>query len=108
MLAVDAVVLLTSIAVFGNVEAGLFGIVTLFVQSKVINAIVYGEEKGNMVLIISPKNKEIAGRIGEELERSATFFKGYGAYTGKEVEPLLCARTKTSIRRFKKDRARGG
>ena len=42
LLLVDGVVLGISIFVFGNVDAALFGMVTLFAQTKVIDSIIYG------------------------------------------------------------------
>lgn len=102
LMVIDAVILLLSILVFGNFEAGMFGVVALFVQTKVIDGIVYGEEKGNLVFIISTKHHEIAKRIIEDLERSATLLSGYGAYSHKEMETLVCAVRKPQFAALKK------
>lgn len=42
------------------------------------------------IVIMSDKNEVIAGRVIEEMERSATFIKGQGAYSQKDALVLLC------------------
>ena len=91
MMGVDGLIILVSIFVFGNMEAGLYGGISLFCCSKVIDSIVYGMDKGVMVTVISDKNKEIAEGIMKEMERGVTFLKGEGAYTGKPRDVLICA-----------------
>ena len=87
----NGLIILVSIFVFGNMEAGLYGGISLFCCSKVIDSIVYGMDKGVMVTVISDKNKEITARIMQEMERGVTFLKGEGAYTGKPRDVLICA-----------------
>ena len=90
LMLVDCIILGLSIIVFGNIESGLFGMVALFCQTKVIDGMIYGLDKGRQVVIMSDKNEAIAGRVIEELERSATFIKGQGAYSQKDSLVLLC------------------
>lgn len=87
---VDFIVLGISILVFKNLESGLFGLVAIFCQARVIDIIIYGINKGRQILIISEKNREIADRIISEVKRGATFIGGKGAYEEKEREILLC------------------
>ncbi len=91
MMAVDCVILSMSIFVFGNMEAGLYGVVSLFCCSKVIDSIVYGADKGIMMTVISDQNQAIAAHIMDEVGRGVTFLKGKGAYTGIERDVLICA-----------------
>lgn len=90
LMLVDCIILGLSIIVFGNIESGLFGMVALFCQTKVIDGMIYGLDKGRQVVIMSDKNEVIAGRVIEEMERSATFIKGQGAYSQKDALVLLC------------------
>ena len=91
MMAVDCVILSMSIFVFGNMEAGLYGVVSLFCCSKVVDSIVYGADKGIMMTVISDQNQAIAAHIMDEVGRGVTFLKGRGAYTGIERDVLICA-----------------
>lgn len=101
MLFVDGLILLLSIYVFGNMEAGLYGAISLFCCSKVIDSIVYGFDKGVMVTVISDHNREIAEHIMTEVERGVTFLKGQGAYTGIERDVLICAVRRQEFARVK-------
>ena len=85
---IDFVILSASVMVFGNIETGLFGMVALFCQTKVIDGVIYGMDKGKAVMIMSPRNQAIANRVLEEIDRGATFLNGRGVYSGKDMEVL--------------------
>ena len=89
--AVDILIIALSIAVFGNLESGLYGIVALYAQGRVMDAILYGRKRGRSVMIFSEKREEIARRIMREMDRGATFLQSRGAYSGARSEGLLCA-----------------
>lgn len=101
LLFVDCAVIALSMIVFKNLESGMYGIISLFCSTKVIDAIVYGFDQGNMVTVISEKNKEISARIMEEIDRGVTLLSGKGAYTGQEKEVLICAVRKSEFARLK-------
>lgn len=101
MMGVDCVIIGVSIFVFGNMESGLYGLVSLFCCSMVIDSIIYGLDKGSMVMVVSEKNKEIAEQIMLELERGVTLLKGQGAYTGQDRDVLLCAVRKQQFARVR-------
>ena len=101
ILFVDFAVIALSMVVFGNLESGMYGIISLFCSSKVIDAIVYGFDQGNMVTVISDKNEEISKRILDEIDRGVTLLHGKGAYTGQEKEVLICAVRKSEFARLK-------
>lgn len=89
--AIDILIIALSIAVFGNLESGLYGIVALYAQGRVMDAILYGRRRGRCVMIFSKKREEIARRIMREMDRGATFLQSRGAYSGEHSEVLLCA-----------------
>lgn len=91
LMILDAMVIGISVFVFKDLDAALYAAVTLFCQTKVINGMVYGREKGTVVHIISKKSHEIAQTIMENLERGVTVWEGYGAYSKEEKQILYCA-----------------
>ena len=91
LFSVDVVVLLLSVAVFRNIEAGLYGMIAIFASGKVLDNILYGLDTGKVLLVVSGKNQEIAARIRETLKRGVTFLHGSGAWSGAERQVLLCA-----------------
>ncbi len=91
MLSVDAVVILVAALVFQNMESVLYAVIMLFVSSRVADGLLYGADRGKMILVVSRKSREIAKGILDQLERGATLLQGKGAYTGEGQEVLLCA-----------------
>ncbi|MCI9105614.1 MAG: YitT family protein [Lachnospiraceae bacterium] len=90
LMIIDVVVIGVSVLVFGKLEAALYGLISMVATTQTIDAILYGMNKGAMVMIHSEKNREIADEIMERLNRGTTFFKSMGGYSKKEGETLLC------------------
>lgn len=101
LLIIDGFLLAASIFVFRNIESGLFGLISLFVQTQVIDRIIYGADVGNMVTIITSSPEEISRQIITTLERSATVLPGYGAYSKCSTDVLLCAVRKNQFSTLK-------
>lgn len=101
ILMIDCVILGTSMVVFKSLEAGLFGMVSLFCSTRVIDTIIYGQDKGSMVTVVSERYEAIAKAIMEELQRGVTLLQGQGAYSGKETKVLICAVRKPQFARLK-------
>ena len=95
----DLVVVVISAFVYRNYESPLYAIINIFVTSRLIDAVLYGADTGTgkMMFIISPKNKEIAGRIMTEISRGVTELRSRGGYRGEEGEVLLCAVRRSEV-----------
>ena len=87
---VDTAVLLLSVAVFRNIETGLYGMITIYTSNRILDGILYGLDTGEVVLVISEKNQQIAQQVMDRLERGATFLQAEGAWSGQEKKVLLC------------------
>ena len=81
---VDTAVLLLSVAVFRNIETGLYGMITIYTSNRILDGILYGLDTGKVVLVISEKNQQIAQQVMDRLERGATFLQAEGAWSGQE------------------------
>ncbi|MCI8816461.1 MAG: YitT family protein [Angelakisella sp.] len=88
---VDLAILLLSVAVFRNIETGLYGMICIYTSGRIVDGILYGLDTGKVVLVVSEKHQEIAGRVMDQLERGATFLHGSGAWSGEDKRVLLCA-----------------
>lgn len=97
LLILDSIILFISIFVFRDVDAGLFGLVNLYAQTKVIDAIIYGFDAGTKATIITQHPEEISQKIIEVLDRSATLLQGKGAFSGRETSVLLCTVRKSEF-----------
>lgn len=102
LLLVDGIVLVVSIFVFGNIDAALFGLVTLFAQTKVIDGIIYGGEVSTMATVVTKNPEAIAERVIVDLDRSATLLKAQGAYSKEDTTLLMCTVRKSQFPRLKR------
>lgn len=91
LLSVDILILLSSIFVFEDFEAALYGIIFLFFSSYAIDTIIYGRDKGKLVMIMSKKSEEIAREVLEIMDRGCTFLDSQGAYEREQSYVLMCA-----------------
>lgn len=88
---VDFVVVGISILVFGEIEAAMYGIISIVCTTQAMDTILYGMNRGSMITVHSEKNEEIAQEIMQTLDRGTTFYKSIGGYSGKEGLTLTCA-----------------
>ncbi len=87
----DACVLLSSIIIYGNIESGLYGMVCIFANSKMLDSVLYGGDKGKSIMIVSEKSAEIAKAINNDVRRGVTLLDGKGSYSDLERKVVLCA-----------------
>ena len=88
---IDFLVVGVSVLVFGGIESALYGIISIVCVTQAIDMILYGMNRGNMIFIHSPKNREIADEIMRTLNRGTTFYKSVGGYSKRDCETLSCA-----------------
>ncbi len=87
---VDGMVVLASGLVFGNIDKALFAGIALFIQTAVLNTVLYGSDEARMVYIISEHDEAISERLIKEMDAGATYLYGNGVYTGKDRKVLMC------------------
>ena len=87
----DFSVVILNALVHRNIESALYSLISIYASTKIIDSILYGADKGKMVLVITEKGEQITTLIFEKLYRGVTVLDGYGAYTKKEKNVLLCA-----------------
>ena len=90
IMVIDLVIISLSIPVFGGLEDALYGIISMVCTTQTIDALLYGMNKGTMVLIASRHNRQIDDEIMATLGRGTTFFKSVGGYSRKDGETLMC------------------
>ena len=87
----DLVVIMLGWPVFRHVDAVLYGLITTFATSLVIDKIMYGMSSGALAIIITDSGMAIADRIGEITGRGSTAIRATGTYTKQDRDVLLCA-----------------
>lgn len=86
----DIAVILLGGFVYKNIDSILYGIISSYVATLVMDKILYGAGNGKMAIIVTNKAQEIASVISEEIDRGSTIVKAKGSYTGEEREMLYC------------------
>lgn len=87
----NAVVIVGSALIYGNLDSALYAMVTSYLTSMVIDKMVYGMDAQKSAMIITSKPKEVAGAVMEELHRGCTGMDATGMYTGDQRTVLICA-----------------
>ena len=102
MLVPDFIVLALAAAVFGRVEAALYGAVGIFVATRVMDTVLYGLDTSKVAYIISDRWEELSRHLLGELDMGVTLLRGQGAYTGREKQILMVAFKQKAIVQVKK------
>ena len=95
ILMTDAIIITINVFFFRTVEVGLYSAIAIFLMGKMIDLIFEGVNFTKVVLIISPMYKEIAEKIGNEVNRGSTGLYSKGMYTNEEKMTLLCVGSRT-------------
>ena len=91
IMVIDFFVVGGSVLVFREIEAAMYGLISIVCTTQTIDMLLYGMNRGSMITIHSDKNREIAEEIMHTMNRGTTFYKSIGGYSGKECETLTCA-----------------
>lgn len=90
MLIPDFIVIVLAAFVFGHVDSALYGLVAIYICTKVMDFCLYGMDTSKVAYIISDRYRDIAQAI-LALDRGATVLHGEGAYSGQEKKVLMVA-----------------
>ena len=95
ILIIDFIIITVNVFVFKTIEVGLYSTIAIYLMGKMIDIIFEGANFAKVILIISPKYKEIAKQIGDEVRRGSTGIVSRGMYTSEEKMTLLCVGSRT-------------
>lgn len=93
----DGAIIVLGWPVYGNMDAVLYGVVSAFAASVVVDKIMYGAGAGKLAIIITTEAKRISQRIDETVDRGSTLIEATGAYSDAPRELILCACSKSEI-----------
>lgn len=102
MMIPDFVVLALAALAFGRVESALYGVVALFLSTRVMDTVLYGMNTSKVAYIISDNWRRIAAALLEEQDRGVTILRGQGAYTGADKQVLMIAFRQKEIVQIKR------
>jgi uncharacterized membrane-anchored protein YitT (DUF2179 family) len=100
--AVNFCITLAGAALFG-VELAIISLISMFITSRVTDAVVEGLNRKKSVYIISYKPKAVVEAVLKEVGRGATILHGEGAYTGQKKEVVYVVVRLTQIANLKQN-----
>ena len=95
ILTTDTIIITINVFFFKAIEVGLYSAIAIFLMGKMIDIIFEGVNFTKVVLIIYPKYKSIAEKIGKDVNRGSTGVYAKGMYTNEEKMMLLCVGSRT-------------
>lgn len=90
-LALDGVVILLGVPVFGNIDAALYGLISAFALTIIMDKLMYGAGSGKLVMIVTDHAAAVVSGIDQAIDRGCTIVDATGAYSGKQKKMVLCA-----------------
>lgn len=100
VLIMDAFVVLLSMVVYKSLQSGLYTVISIFISSVMIDYVLYGADKGNLIYVIT-KNEKLASYLTHQLERGVTVISATGAYTNSKNFVVLCAVRAYEVAKFR-------
>lgn len=87
---IDIIIVAIAGFVFKDFNLAMYAFITVALQGRVMDFILYGSDEARLIYIVSDKAEEMLPRILEELEIGATVLTGKGGYSNKEREIIMC------------------
>lgn len=89
-LAIDVTVVAISGLVFGDFNTAMYALITVILNGRVIDFILYGGDEAKLIFVISDKSKSISNQIIKGVKTGITLIKGQGAYSNREKNIIMC------------------
>ena len=101
LFAIDCLVVLGAAAFIG-VEQALYAFISIYVCSKVIDAVMMGFSGNKACFIMTEKWEKITQRLMDEVGRGVTHLEAKGAYRGKPQPVVLCVVARQEVMSVKR------
>lgn len=99
----DLIVFIAAAIVYQSIESALYAIITKFVSSKVVDAMIYGtaHDNGKLMFIITDKYEQLSHIIIDKVGRGVTELDAHGAYNNDNKRVLMCAVRPSQVHKIK-------
>jgi len=97
LLIVDATVVIFAVLVFRNIEVALYSIVTIFANTRTIDAIMQGVDHAKVIYIVTERGEDILSLLADDLGRGVTVLQGRGGYTKRDKHVLMLVTRRNSF-----------
>ena len=90
ILILDVAIIVAFAVIFQRYDSAMYGLIAMFICSKVIDFVLYGALTSKLCYIISDSSEKVKTDIVNKMHRGVTLLRGEGAYSGREKQVLLC------------------
>lgn len=97
IVSIDALIVFANAIFLGEIEIGLYSAIAIYIMGKVLDVFFEGIDFAKMMIIISPKYKEISDLISARVKRGTTAIYGKGMYKQDEKKLILCVASRREI-----------
>ena len=97
LLIVDAAVVVFAVCVFRDIEVALYSIVTIFVTSRTIDAIMRGADHAKVIYVVTERGEEMLPVLARELDRGVTVLPAEGGYTRRTKQLLTIVTRRNTL-----------
>lgn len=91
IMAADAIIVILGAVVFRSIESAMYAVIVIFVNSRLLDYILYGTGSGKLLLAVTEHAQEISDAITSKMGRGVSILPVKGGYTGKEKNMVVCA-----------------
>ena len=99
-MAIDVTVICFYALTFRSVNNALYGIISMYISSLAMDAVVYGSINAKIAYIISKSSGEIARQL-LKMDLGITLLDGKGGFSGDKKQVVLCAFKRSQIAAIK-------
>ncbi len=85
------IVIIGGLLLGGNIDLMIYGLISTYLLSLVVDKVMYGLDSGKLTLIVTEKGYEVSEKIDELTQRGATILKGVGSYSKLDKDVVMCA-----------------
>lgn len=103
ILSIDALIILTTIIAFKNLDFGLYSVVAIYLSKKTVDILFEGVSRSKVITIISKNGNKLADEIIKKTDRGVTINTPViGKYTGGIYDEVMCVVNTSEIPKVKR------
>ncbi|MBR0161093.1 MAG: YitT family protein [Oscillospiraceae bacterium] len=89
LMIIDVMVVTFAVLVFRDIEVALYSAISIFICSKVIDALTQGVDYAKVIYVITSRGEEVSRILNEQTNRGATILPAQGGYTLQEKQMVI-------------------
>ena len=98
----DALIITASVFAFGSIEAALYSVLAITLQTTLLDKILYGAEGGKVAFVITTCPEDLTEAIFKNLQRGVTRVPILGGYSRESKTMLMCALRRQQVGDFRR------